>query len=367
MHQKQLQVAVVGGLGKMASPMAVHWKDRDSIRVTSILDRGTQSPRHDLNRKRWQEAGVPSVSNYADLLGTADLDGVFVCCGKNGDDLPIVAALIRDLAKRNSRHPLFICHLSTVSNRFVESAYSYAQKQGVDYVNYTLTGGQTGAEKGSMLILSSGNHALYQRLESSLKLIGNPKYFGPRIDAAADVKFIGHLMVFGGLIGISSAIAVHAESFMGGQLGGAEQVEFFNFLNTGAGGTKQWDVSAAVGIRDGLWDSAFQAKFGLVDAIYVAERCASLGVSRLTFDFLVRVILALQFVMEKLNLQFATHAIIQGLIRSKAKELDAFLLSKLPAPNLSPQETLTAITRGLPSEVRASVRLDIRDVDFQSF
>ncbi|MCB9029941.1 MAG: hypothetical protein H6619_02740 [Deltaproteobacteria bacterium] len=77
---------------------------------------------------------------------------------------------------------------------------------------------------------------------------------------------MGHLMVFNGLVGISSAIALHTEYF-DVSLGDSSQSDFFDFLNSGAGGTKQWDLTASKGIKDGIWNQGFLIPHAVIDVI----------------------------------------------------------------------------------------------------
>ena len=83
-----------------------------------------------------------------------------------------------------------------------------------------------------MLILASGSESHYSKLEPTLQTIGNPRYFGTSVTAGAEVKLIGQLMVFNGLMGISSAAPLKSECFQE-TLSGINQAEFFDFLNGG--------------------------------------------------------------------------------------------------------------------------------------
>src|SRR5262249_27898413 len=149
------------------------------------------------HRKGWKNHGAASVPTLSGLVGDGDLDGVFVCCGKNGDDLGVIAELAKLLSQRAKTQP-FICHMSTVSVNFVDSAYEFCRTRNVRYVNYPLTGSAAGAKAATMLILASGDHKLYEELFPVLSLIGKPKHFGATLAAGAEVKFMGHLMVFNG-------------------------------------------------------------------------------------------------------------------------------------------------------------------------
>lgn len=354
-----MRLGVVGGLGQMASPMARHWTRTGAARAIRVHDRG--NPGRQQQREAWKQHGAALTGSLAELAGAGDLDGVVVCCGKNGDDLQIIGELANRLGVQEGRK--FICHASTVGTSFVRAAAQYCHSMGVDYVNYPLTGGPIGAEKGTMLILASGPPELFTRLEATLKSLGTPRYFGERLTAAAEVKFIGHMMVFNGLMGVCSAAAAYAECFQGGQVGGPEQAAFFDFINGGAGGTRQWDLILSAGIRNDVWDSPFAARFGAVDAIYTADLCIETGLSRLTVDSLVRVCWAFSYLLNRIGEGLATHAIVREFVQQKAAQLDAFIDERFNSAD-SPREALERCVASLPDDVRNSVRLRVEAGDF---
>src|SRR6516165_4974122 len=108
-----LKVGVVGGLGVMASPMAKHWKQPGPVQAVRVHDRGNSGERRDVCRKNWIAHGAKLVPSLEELVGDGDLDGVFVCCGKNGDDLPVISSLSEHLNGKPDKGR-FICHMSTV-------------------------------------------------------------------------------------------------------------------------------------------------------------------------------------------------------------------------------------------------------------
>ncbi|MGD9305606.1 MAG: NAD(P)-binding domain-containing protein, partial [Desulfobacterales bacterium] len=242
-----IKLVGIGGMGLMLSPSAKHLKPEGPARFLRIHDRGTKDDRRDLCRQAWKDHGADLVHDYEPLVGDGDYDGIVICAGKNGDDCDIFRALVPHMQKNKKGQP-FILHLSTVSAGFAQAAYDFLSAEGIDYVNYPLTGGPLGAENANMLILASGSESIYSRLEPTLQTIGNPKYFGTSVTAGAEVKLIGQLMVFNGLVGICSAAALKSECFQE-EISGSEQAEFFDFLNGGAGGTRQWDVAISKGVR----------------------------------------------------------------------------------------------------------------------
>jgi len=346
----------------MASPMARHWMPGGPVKAIRVHDRGSPGANRDRCREAWSRHGASLVPQIEDVVGgDRELDGVFVCCGKNGDDLPLIAKLAK-LLRRDGANP-FICHMSTVSAGFAEAANSFCARQGVDYVNYPLTGGPIGAEKATMLILASGSAEVYERLHHALSKLGTPKYFGKSPSAATEVKLMGQAMVFNGLIGICSAAALHSECFQDGQLGGIEQSEFFDFLNAGAGGTRQWDVILSSGIRNDIWDAPFLSSYGAIDAIYTAKCGLDRGLSALAIRPLIDVALAFSYVLNQIGPSLATHAIVREMVKQRARELDQFIGAHSgPANDL--QVCIERCVKSLPIDLQAKVAIGVREEDF---
>ncbi|TAH34028.1 MAG: NAD(P)-dependent oxidoreductase [Alphaproteobacteria bacterium] len=364
MTSSTLKLGIIGGLGTMASPSARHWTTPDStVRVLRVHDRGTPGTMRDAARAAWKNHGAMLVSSYTTLVGPAEIDGVIICCGKNGEDANIVAQVATLLAERAKGK--FICHLSTVSTCFAKSAQEFCAELGVTYVNYPLTGGSKGAESAKMLILASGDEKLFARLSPALSRIGVPQYFGERAEAGAEVKFMSHLMVFGGLVGITSAVAVHTDCFAGGKIGAAGQGEFFDFLNNGAGGTKQWDLSTSLGVKQNTWEAAWAIKYAVIDAVYAVNLCLQRGTSRLAVDSVLRLILAFSYVLNKVGENFATQSIVREMIASRAAEMDQFIAqyydSKLPA-----EKILASCITSLPKNLQSQIALGLTARDFEN-
>jgi 3-hydroxyisobutyrate dehydrogenase-like beta-hydroxyacid dehydrogenase len=360
--QTKLKVGVVGGLGLMSSPMARHWDADSPVQVVRVHDRGTPGERRDKCRAAWREHGAELVPNLADVASFEGADGVFVCSGKNGDDLPIIAKLTKELSRSDKR--TFICHLSTLSARFVNSAKEFCAKHGVDYVNYPLTGGPMGAEKATMLILCSGDRDVYDRLLPALAKLGSPKFFGESPTAATEVKLIGQVMVFNGLIGICSAAALHSEIFQGGRVGGAQQGDFFDFLNAGAGGTRQWELFLSQGVRNETWDAPFFASYGAIDAIYAAHLAIERGTSYLTVRPLIDVSLAFSYVVNNVDPGLATHSIVREMVTKRSSKLDQFIRENSSA-GASLSESLEMCIRSLSKDLQPKVALNIDVDDFE--
>ncbi len=363
-----LQLAYVGGLGLMAGPAGTHLQPDGPARVLRVHDRGNPGAQRDAFRTAWKAHGAELVPTFDALIGDGKLDGVVVCAGKNGDDVRIIAELARLLQARCSTPP-FIMHMSTVSAGFTLAAHAFCTQLGVGYVNYPLTGGPLGAQLGGghpngMLILASGDQELYARLEPTLKVLGRPKYFGASVSAGAETKLIGQHLVFDGCTGICTGAALYAECFADGVMGGPQQGEYFDFLNGGAGGTRQWDVALGRGVKENDWSTGFNIRHAVVDAIYAAKLAQEKGLPRFSIQPMLNITLAFAFVLRKYpQAAVATHAIARELTASAAPELDAFMSEHgVYAPAID-----TCLSNGiaaLPSAVQQTVLLNVSAQDF---
>jgi 3-hydroxyisobutyrate dehydrogenase-like beta-hydroxyacid dehydrogenase len=358
-----LNLIGIGGLGVMLSPSARHLKTpQGGARYLRMFDRGARDSRRDACRESWRKHGAALVSTYDELIGDGHFDGVVICAGKNGDDFHIIRELAPLLKARCSKLP-FILHLSTLSAGFVAAAYQFCASNGIVYGNYPLTGGPAGAEAATMLILASGDAKLYPKVEPMLRAIGAPRYFGENPTAGAEVKLIGHYMVFNGLAGITSAAALHAGCF-GGEISGEAPTAFFDFLNSGAGGNRQWEVALKKGVQNGIWDQGFKIQHAVVDAIYAAQLGADKHLPLFAILPMIHLALALAFLLQKYPGQpLATHAITREFIGSNKAEFDEFFRKHHRFPDI--EACIQSCIAALPGEIRQSVMLNIRKEDFE--
>lgn len=351
----KLKLGVVGGLGMMASPIAEHLLNSENAEVRVVHDRGKRDPRRDACRAAWKRHGAALIDDIGKLAQTPELDGVVLCCGKNGDDAPLIAQLSATLPAG-----CFICQLSTVSAAFARAAQAFLSARDLQYANYPLTGGPKGAQSATMLILAAGDKALYQRLLPTLEQLGQPRFFGDRVDAGAEVKLIGHLMVYSGLWGIASAAAVHSQRFAGGVIGGSEQTAFFDFLNQGAGGTRQWDVVLRQAIAADQYQGGFLLPHAVVDAIYAAELAIESGLPRAAFEPMINTALAFAFILRQQPdaAQCGTQLLLKQLSGGNAAALDQFI-AEHRADHSDPAALLSACVEALPADLARSTAREI--------
>ena len=146
--------------------------------------------------------------------------------------------------------------------------------------------------------------------------------------------------------------------------GGAQQAEYFDFLNGGAGGTRQWDVALSKGVKDDDWGTGFSVQHAVVDAIYAAKLAQEKGLPRLSIQPMINITLAFSFLLQHYpDRPLATHAMARELLANAAPQLDAFMIDHgALAPEVD--TCLAACIASLPTAVQQTVLLDVSVDDF---
>lgn len=350
----KLKLIGIGALGKMLSPSSRHLKGSELASYVRILDREKNDAHRNASRTSWQEHGASLVNSQSALIGDGDFDGIVICAGKNGDDHEIFKQLLPQLSKFKKQY--FILHLSTVSSEFVKKTHAYCKGFDINYLNYPLTGGVAGAENAKMLILAGGDKTLYDKLQPMLSKIGAPKYLGAEVDAGARFKLIGHVMVFNNLLGISSAVALHERSFT--QINAEERAANFDFLNQGAGGSKQWDVTLRPAVVDKNLSKGFLLQHAVVDILYTVQLMRDNKMPHFTIWQFLELALCFSHILNNdAKQEFATQSLIECIRPPRDEKVQAFIDAQLAYPDLD--KTIKNCVASLPAHIKASVMLEV--------
>lgn len=169
-------------------------------------------------------------------------------------------------------------------------------------------------------------------------------------------------MVFGGLLGISSATAASFAVSQGSVAKSEAVADFMDFLNGGAGSTKQWDVAVSRGVRHGDWSEGFQLHHAVIDAIYAAEMAQELELSSVARNQLLLVAASFSYILKVQNDRIATQALVKELANSAG--LDSFL-EPLWSSMANFPKALELVIRSLPEKLQKRVLLNVSTDSFQ--
>lgn len=360
MNKTPLKLGIIGGLGMMLSPAATHLAHHKWLNITKVFDRKSPGTSKENARKAWQKCGASLTNDWHHFI-IDQPEIILICAGKNGSDLALLKQLHTAIQTVPNYKPALI-HLSTVSPSFVIHAHDYFQSHGIMYANYPLTGGPNGAQSASMLILTSGKRKLYDWLFPILNLLGKVCYFGPKIEYAAQIKLLGHTMVFNNLLGITTASALHQEIFSI-PLNHPKVDQFFELMNQGAGGSKQWPLALRKGVAKNDWQEGFRIEHALIDLLYVLQMMYQLKMPQTCQIPLYITALTFCYLEQHIGPGYATHAMVKTLLKEHKTKLDNWLQTHFIFK--INQDYSKQLIKLLQDNLQNAMKLDITIQDFK--
>ncbi|MEK1854711.1 MAG: NAD(P)-dependent oxidoreductase [Phyllobacterium sp.] len=212
------------GLGVMGYPMAGHLKSRGDHDVT-VFNRSSEKA------KKWAEqfkgAYAPTPKEAA-----ADKDFVFSCVG-NDDDLRSVTIGENGAFHSMKKGAIFIDN-TTASAEVARELDAEARKKGIHFLDAPVSGGQAGAENGTLTVMVGGEQAAFDRakpvIESFAKMVG---LMGPA-GAGQLTKMINQICIAGLVQGL-------AEGIHFGKRAGLDIEKVIEVISKGAAGSWQME------------------------------------------------------------------------------------------------------------------------------
>jgi 3-hydroxyisobutyrate dehydrogenase len=184
------------GLGIMGYPMAGHLKVRSGHDVTVY----NRSP---AKAEKWrQEFGGKTAPTPADAA--RDCDAVFSCVG-NDDDLRSVTVGGCGAFETMRKGSLFIDHTTTSAHVARELA-SAASERGLFFLDCPVSGGQAGAEAGTLTVMAGGDETAFQEAEPLITSFARAiRRMGPA-GSGQLAKMANQIAVAGVVQGLAEAI-----------------------------------------------------------------------------------------------------------------------------------------------------------------
>jgi 3-hydroxyisobutyrate dehydrogenase len=212
------------GLGVMGYPMAGHLKSRGDHDVT-VFNRSSEKA------KKWAEqfkgAYAPTPKEAA-----ADKDFVFSCVG-NDDDLRSVTIGENGVFHSMKKGAVFIDN-TTASAEVARELDAEARKIGIHFLDAPVSGGQAGAENGTLTVMVGGEQAAFDRAKpvigSFAKMVG---LMGP-VGAGQLTKMINQICIAGLVQGL-------AEGIHFGKRAGLDIEKVIDVISKGAAGSWQME------------------------------------------------------------------------------------------------------------------------------
>ncbi len=177
------------GLGVMGYPMAGHLKRKGSHEVT-VYNRTAAKAEKWVAEHQGRLALTPRQA-------AAGQDFVMACVG-NDDDLRQVTLGPDGAFAGMKQGAVFVDH-TTASAGIARELYAEAKKGGFDFIDAPVSGGQAGAENGTLTVMCGGDAAPYERAQSIIMAYARMcKLLGPA-GAGQLTKMVNQICI-GGLV-----------------------------------------------------------------------------------------------------------------------------------------------------------------------
>ncbi|MEI2417663.1 NAD(P)-dependent oxidoreductase [Orrella sp. JC864] len=203
------------GLGNMGAPMAgrlldaglaVHVTDRDPAAVRRLAERGASG-----------HGDIASVAGAADVVFLSLPDGAAV-----------EQVLSQQQGLAAAGRARCVVDLSTIGPDAARRAHAVLAPQGIEYVDAPVSGGPTGAQRGTLAIMVACPRPRYDRLHGVLSHFGTPFHLGSDAGQAQVMKLANNLLS-------ATAVAITAEAMALGVKAGLDPSTMIEVINAGSG------------------------------------------------------------------------------------------------------------------------------------
>ena len=233
------------GVGVMGAPM-----------VQNLMKKG-----HELsvyNRTKEKAAGVVAAgAKWCESAGACakDQDVVITIVGypKDVEEVYFAPGGILDSAAPGT----VLIDMTTTSPRLSERIYAAAKEKGMTALDAPVSGGDVGAQKGTLAIMVGGDREAFERAVPIFEAMGSSIcYMGPA-GSGQHTKMANQIALGGAIAGVCEAIA-YAEAC------GLKPQEMFDAISTGAAGSWQLTNNGQK-IIDGNYAPGFYVKHFIKD------------------------------------------------------------------------------------------------------
>ena len=189
-----MQVAFVG-LGVMGFPMAGHLAE--SGHDVAVFNRTSAKADAWLERHAGRKAESPAAA--------ASGAEIVFCCVGNDDDVRAVILEPEGILSGISPNAVIVDH-TTASAVVAREIHKAASDKGVGFLDAPLSGGQAGAEKGQLTIMTGGDQAVFQRALPVMQCYAKACTLIGGVGSGQLAKMVNQICIAGVVQGLSEAL-----------------------------------------------------------------------------------------------------------------------------------------------------------------
>ncbi|MCC7410906.1 MAG: NAD(P)-dependent oxidoreductase [Gammaproteobacteria bacterium] len=230
------------GLGVMGYPMAGHLAARGH-EVTVYNRSGAKA-------RRWvAEFGGRAAPTPCAAAADA---GIVFCCVGNDEDLRAVTLGEDGALAGMAAGSVFVDH-TTASAQAARELYAQAARRDVAFIDAPVSGGQAGAEKGTLTVMCGGDTGAFARVRPVIDCYARACTLMGPAGAGQLTKMVNQICIAGLLQGL-------AEGIHFGQCAGLDMAQVIDVISKGAAQSWQMDNRAATMLR-GEFDFGFAVEW----------------------------------------------------------------------------------------------------------
>ena len=246
------------GVGRMGGPMA-----------SRLLDAGHSLVIFDTNpevMKPLTGRGAAVASSAEDVASKAEV--VFLSL-----PMPSVvqAVCLGDKGVLKGTRVKTLIDLSTSGPSVAKVVAKAAAERGVAWVDSPVSGGVTGAAKGTLAVMLSCQKATYDEIEPLAKIFGKPFYVGDKPGLAQIAKLANNLLAAAALVVSSEAVAMGVKA-------GLDARVLIDIINAGSGRNSATQDKFPRSILPRTFDFGFATGLSYKDVRLCVDESEALGV-----------------------------------------------------------------------------------------
>jgi 3-hydroxyisobutyrate dehydrogenase-like beta-hydroxyacid dehydrogenase len=246
------------GVGRMGGPMAMR-----------LLDAGHSLVIYDTSQEALgplAARGATVATSAADVASKAEV--VFLSLPTP----PIVQAVVTGEAGVLQGSMLkALVDLSTTGPSVAAVCAKAAAVKGVAWMDSPVSGGITGATKGTLAVMVSGPKATYDRLDEVLKVFGKLFYVGEKPGLAQVAKLANNLLA-------AAALVLSSEAVVMGVKAGIDPKVLIDIINAGSGRNSATQDKFPRAVLTRTFDFGFATGLSYKDVRLCLEEAEALGV-----------------------------------------------------------------------------------------
>ena len=144
----------------------------------------------------------------------------------------------KDGILENVSEGTYVIDMTTSSPKLAEEIYEEAKKRGIHALDAPVTGGDVGAQNGTLSILAGGDPQSYEKCLPVFEAMGKNIHLEGKAGSGQHTKMVNQIMIAGTISGICEAFAYAKEK-------GLDIPTVLDSVATGAAGSKQLELQAA--------------------------------------------------------------------------------------------------------------------------